>query len=99
MPSRGRNIGPMTDNTISEKWKQLAIEIGQQIRATVNTAEMIGTSNETGYVLMFFNAQGHKGKSTLVSSCTDKSELKKLLEFALRSIDGPKSSIVEPTSG
>jgi hypothetical protein len=42
---------------VHERWQQIAIHIGEQIRSSINTPEMIGTEDETGYVLMFFNAR------------------------------------------
>ncbi len=81
----------------NEQWQQMAVEIGHCIRSLVNTPSMIGTDDETGYVLMFFNVAHHEGKSTLVSSATDLKELKLLLETALRGLDSPKARIIEPT--
>lgn len=80
---------------INERWQQVAIEIGNGVYSSVNTKEMVGTDDETGYVLMFFNVKNHNGKSTLVSSAATRAELKKLLKNALREIDGPKIKIVE----
>jgi hypothetical protein len=51
----------MTD-AIMEKWQQIAIEIGDSVFRTVNTAETVGSDDETGYVLMFFNTKHHQGK-------------------------------------
>jgi hypothetical protein len=79
-------------------WQQLAVQIGHEVRCRVNSPETIGTKDETGYVLMFFNADHHHGKSTLVSSETDRVQLKRLLKYALRHLDGPKTSVVEPGS-
>jgi hypothetical protein len=83
-------------HAIHERWEQIAIEIGDSVRNLVNTRDMIGTNDETGYVLMFFNTKNHAGKSTLVSSITDRTQLKKLLKTALRGLDSPKAKIVEP---
>ena len=83
-------------NAIMEKWKLLAVEIGHSIFRAVNTPETVGGDDETGYVLMFFNAKNHHGKSTLISSAASRADLKKLLKFALREIDGPKATIIEP---
>jgi hypothetical protein len=85
----------MTD-AIMEKWQQLAIVIGDSVFRTVNIPETVGSDDETGYVLMFFNTKNHQGKSTLISSAVNRADLKKLLKFALREIDGPKTTIVEP---
>jgi hypothetical protein len=85
----------MRDEEVQASWQQLAVEIGHQVRAIVNTPHTIGTEDETGYVLMFFNAQNHEGRSTVVSSCTDVSELRKLLAYASSHIDGPKAKIVK----
>jgi hypothetical protein len=76
----------MTDRTM-EKWKQLAIHIGEEVYRGVNTANYVGTDDETGYLLMFFNAKNHHGKSTLVSSEVDRAGLKRLLKEVLRNID------------
>jgi len=81
-------------DAIEEKWQQIAIEIGDSVFRLVNTAETVGGEDETGYVLLFFNTQGHEGKSTLVSSATNRADVKKLLKGALREIDGPKTKIV-----
>jgi hypothetical protein len=62
---------------VHEAWKQIAYHIGEEVRAKVNTPEMLGTDDETGYVLMFFNTRNHQGKSTLVSSETDRVQLKR----------------------
>jgi hypothetical protein len=87
----------MTD-ALNAMWQQVAIQIGHQVRCAVNTPQMIGTKDETGYVLMFSNADHHDGKSTLLSSETDKAKLRKLLKFALDQLDGPRPTIVEPGS-
>jgi hypothetical protein len=81
-----------------EMWKQLAHHIGEEVHNTVNTPAMMGTDDETGYVLMFFNARNHQGKSTLISSETNRVQLKRLLKHALQQLDGPKASIIEPGS-
>jgi hypothetical protein len=88
----------MRDDRINAMWQQVAVQIGHQVRSAVNAPQMIGTKDETGYVLMFFNADHHEGKSTLVSSETDKAQLRKLLKFALGQLDGLKATIVEPGS-
>jgi hypothetical protein len=88
----------MRDDQINTMWQQLATQIAHQVQCAVNTPQMFGTKDETGYVLMFFNADHHEGKSTLVSSETDKAQLKKLLKFALEQLDGPKATIIEPGS-
>jgi hypothetical protein len=82
----------------NEMWKQLAHHIGEEVRNAVNTPEMIGTDDETGYVLMFFNTRNHQGRSTLISSEMDRVQLKRLLKYALQHLDGPKVSIIEPGS-
>jgi hypothetical protein len=84
------------DEEISARWQQVSIEIGHQIRCMVNTPAMIGGKDETGYVLMFFNVKNHNGKSTLVSSATDKNELRKLLQCALDNLNSPKAQLIEP---
>ena len=81
---------------VEEIWQQLAIELGNSIYRQVNTQEMVGTDDETGYVLMFFNTKNHKGRSTMISSTTNRADVKKLLKTALQNLDGPKSKIVEP---
>lgn len=88
----------MSDAT-HEKWKQIAVEIGHRVQGAVNTAATFGTRDETGYILMFFNAQTHSDKSTLVSSCTDKEELKRLLEAAISGLDdGSKVTVSGPST-
>lgn len=82
--------------SVMEKWQQIAIELGNGIYRSVNTPDMVGTDEETGYVLMFFNVKNHAGKSTLVSTNTDKLQLKRLLKNALRELDGKKTKIVPP---
>jgi hypothetical protein len=52
--------------------------------------------DETGYLLMFFNAKNHNGKSTMITSETDVHKIKALLKVALKEVDGPKAKIVEP---
>lgn len=81
---------------INEQWQQIALEIGEGVYRTVNTPSTIGGDDETGYILMFFNAKHHDGQSTLVSSNVDRKQLKKLLKHALGSLDGPKTRIIEP---
>jgi hypothetical protein len=76
----------MSDHTM-ERWKHLAIALGDDIYQAVNTKEYVGTEDETGYLLMFFNKKNHNGKATMVSSHTDRSGLKKLLKEALRNLD------------
>lgn len=80
---------------IMRQWQQVAIALGDSIYRSVNSPDMVGTDDETGYVLMFFNVKKHGGKSTLVSTATNKSDLKKLLKSALDELDGPKPTIVE----
>jgi hypothetical protein len=80
---------------VHEQWQETAIEIGHRVRSMVNTPEMIDTDDETGYVLMFFSARNHNGKSTLVSSTTDVATLRKLLKTALQGLN--KATIVEPS--
>ena len=80
---------------MDELWQEVAIGLGNQIYQSVNTADMVGTDDETGYILMFFNTRNHGGKTTLVSSTTNRVELKKLLKTALRELDGPKAKIVD----
>lgn len=75
---------------IKQKWQQLAIQILHDVHNLVNAGEF-----HTGIVLMFFSAENHGGKSTIVSSATDRAELKKLLKTALREIDGPRTTLVE----
>jgi hypothetical protein len=82
--------------TTDEQWQQVAIEIGDCVYRTVNTAETVGTDDETGYILMFFNAKKHEGKSTLVSSSIDRATIKKLLKMALRQLAGRYVKIVGP---
>ena len=75
----------------NEKWQQLAIELGNSIYRKVNLPYMVGTDDETGYILMFFNVKNHNGKSTLISSAADDKEgLRKLLKTALRNLDSGK---------
>ena len=81
---------------IEEMWEQVAVHIGEQVRAVVNTPETIGSDHETGYVLMFFNMKHHNGKATVISSAPTKADLKKILKYTLRHIDGPKGKIIEP---
>ena len=84
----------MTEGEVELMWQQVAIQIGHNIRSTVNTPEMIGTDDETGYILMFFNVASHDGKSTLISSETDLKQLKKLLKTALRKLN--RAVTIEP---
>ena len=72
------------------------MHVGDQVRSAVNTPAQIGTEDETGYILMFFNRERHEGKSTFISSETDRTSLKRLLQFAIDALDGPKASIIEP---
>jgi hypothetical protein len=98
MSQRGSGIKDKTMSATQEQWKQIAIEIGHEVHSLVNLPNTIGTDDETGYILMFFNARNHNGKSTMISSTTDKVGLKKLLLRAMRELDGPKSSVVFPGS-
>jgi len=85
------------ENTIiQEKWRQIVTQLGENIYGSLNTPEMIGTNLETGYLLMFFNATNHNGKATVISSETDRTRLKTLLECAIKEVNGPKATIVEP---
>jgi hypothetical protein len=77
----------MTDDRTMEKWRQLAVHIGDNVHSMVNLPEYVGTKDETGYVLIFFNAMDPGGKSTLVSSCIDRPRLKKLLKAALTNLN------------
>lgn len=86
----------MSDKSINEQWYGVALEIGDSVYRTVNTPEMVGGDDETGYILMFFNKKKHQGKSTLVSSSVDRAGLKKLLKGAIRELDGPRTRIIEP---
>jgi hypothetical protein len=81
---------------INEMWLQVARQIADNVYATVNTKEMVGTNDETGYLLMFFNAKHHDGKATVVTSETDVAKLKKLLINTLNEIDGPRAFVIEP---
>ena len=83
------------DEIISAQWQQIAIELGDKIYRTVNTPEYVGTDDETGYLLMFFNQKNHKGQSTIISTA-DRAATKKLLKKAMREIDGPKTTTVYP---
>lgn len=83
---------------VKEVWQQIAVDIGHKVRSMVNTPDTIGGDDETGYVLMFFNAKHHDGKSTIVSSAASPAELKQLLRYALSQID-QGAVIVEPPSG
>jgi hypothetical protein len=93
-PYQAAKGNPMIDEKTAQQWQQIAIEIGHGVFSTINTPSTVGGDDETGYVLMFFNAKNHDGKSTLVSSVTNRADLKKLLKRALREIDGPKSKLV-----
>lgn len=86
----------MEDKSIDEQWQMVSLQIGDNVYRTVNTPEMVGGDDETGYILMFFNTKNHQGKSTLVSSSVDRAGLKKLLEGAIRELDGPKTKIIGP---
>jgi hypothetical protein len=85
----------MTDEQIKARWQQLAIEIGEQIRRTLNTSDMIGGDHETGYLLMFFNLRHHDGRATIVSNALGKEDVKKLLEYTLSQME--KAIVIEPT--
>ena len=41
----------------NEKWQQLASELGNSIYEKVYLPYMIGTDDETGYILMFFKCE------------------------------------------
>ena len=84
----------MTDFTVM--WQQFAKHIADSVYASVNTKQMVGTDDETGYLLMFFNAKHHNGKSTMITSETDRHKLKTLLKVALKELDGPKARLIEP---
>ena len=77
-------------------WQQIALELGNSVHRAVNTADMIGTDNETGYALLFFNAKNHNGKATLISSASNPGEIEKILKYTLRHINERK--IVSPPS-
>ena len=78
---------------VAEQWQSLAIAIGDSVFKVVNSSATVGTDDETGYILMFFNKVRHNGRSTIVSSATDKADIKKLLKEELRTID--RAAIVE----
>ena len=78
---------------VQERWQQLAIDIGETVYRLVNIPSFVGTDDETGYVLMFFNVKNHDGKSTLISSTVDKAELTKLLERAICELNGSSCKI------
>jgi hypothetical protein len=84
-----------TDEQIKAQWEQVAIEIGDSVYRAVNTPETVGTDDETGYLLMFFNRKNHRGQSTMVSTVS-RAETKKLLKTAILNLYGPKAKIVEP---
>lgn len=79
-----------------EKWQFLAMELLHQVYSQVNTREMIGTDEETGVGLMFFNVKKHDGKSTFLCTEADVPAIKKLLKTAYRGMGGPKTKIVPP---
>ena len=83
------------DARIAAQWKQVALEIGNDVFQRVNTSETVGTDDETGYLLMFFNQKDHGGYSTMLSTA-NRAATKKLLKTVIRELDGPKSTIVEP---
>lgn len=85
----------MSDEVTMAMWQQYAIDIGEHVYGSVNTKDTIGTEHETGYLLMFFWATRHEGKSTLVSSMTDKKQVRQLLEAALNRLDDT-GTIIEP---
>jgi hypothetical protein len=82
--------------TIREQWMDMALAVGDGVYRAVNTPDMHGTEDETGYILMFFNVEDHRGKSTFISSTTNKAELKKLLKNAIRELDGLHVKTVAP---
>ena len=84
---------------IMEQWHQIAVEIGNDIFRLVNSDETVGTDDETGYILMFFNARNHDGKATLVASEISKPELKKILKTTLRALDDGKKTRIVPPAG
>jgi FixJ family two-component response regulator len=86
----------MTDDRAGrEQWKQVALEIGEQVRNWVNSPAMIGGDQETGYILMFFNMRHHDGHATLVSSAESAEDVEKILRTTLGDIKG-KIEIVDP---
>jgi hypothetical protein len=72
------------------RWQQLATTIGEGVRRLLNTPAMIGTKDETGYLLMIFNADHHEGRSTVVCTETDPDKLRKLLQTVLDNMDKAK---------
>lgn len=84
----------MNDEQLKAMWQQVAIQIGDDIFRMINTADTVGTEHESGYILMFFNTHNHQGRATMVSSTTNKAELKHLLKVAMRSID--RAAVVYP---
>jgi hypothetical protein len=80
---------------VNAMWQQVVRQIADSVYATVNTEETVGTNYETGYVLMFFNAKNHDGKSTLVTSETDINKLKKLFKAALKEAGGAKGQFFD----
>jgi hypothetical protein len=75
------------DERLKEQWKSVAIEIHNRVVNLVNMPEHMGTEDETGVVLMFFNARNHQGQSTMVTSdIKDRASIKLILKNALRRV-------------
>lgn len=84
----------MTDEQIAAMWQQQAMELLARVRSAVNLPSWIGTDDETGVVLMFFNTRNHRGKSTLVATETSARDLRLLLRTAAVKLS--QARIVEP---
>jgi hypothetical protein len=85
----------MIDERINAQWQQVAIQLLHEVAAKVNTPAMMGTDDETGVILMFCNARHSEGKATVISTLTDRDELKKILKHTLREFR--RAEVVEPT--
>lgn len=98
MVERGSGSAAMSEqDSIAAKWEHIAHALLQQVYGAVNLPEFIGTGDETGCLILFFNADHHEGKSTLVSTENDRSGIEKLLRGALHAIKRGKGvKVIEP---
>jgi hypothetical protein len=89
-----RDVAAMTDEQVNAAWLHTAMFLLEQVRAAVNLPAFIGTDEETGVAVLFFNTKNHRGKSTLVSTETSAHELRLLLRTAAAGVN--QAHIVEP---
>ena len=74
------------DRTMA-KWQQRVLTIGDSVWNAVNLPEFEGTSSETGYILIFFNAGRAEGTvDTMVSSDVDPQRLEQILKGLLKKL-------------